>query len=360
MWSYLACTDSTSSRASEESLKPSKDMSSPSLTVKTTDTRKGSSYHEWLQETCRLRRYGMTLPRYGELTFQGSILSTEDSPAKIFPLPDAERAWAASAADYFSRSSGSRARYDPDSSSWRTSQSLLFEEQSELLASFAASGMTVGGAYYPLRMWARITGERDGGCWPTPTTNPEAPNKGSNKQSGPKSLAEAARYGQRLWRTPQAWNATQGPKSKELFEKCMETGQSAITLVDQVRMWPTPDTGMSPNGHGRRGGKIFNGRQSGASLDAMAKSGMWPTPTICAGQNPGDHGTGGPNLASVAGGQLNPTWVEWLMGYPCGWTVLEAWVIPWFRPKRGKLLKDLSALETDASERLMGLKQEAA
>jgi hypothetical protein len=26
---------------------------------------------------------------------------------------------------------------------------------------------------------------------------------------------------------------------------------------------------------------------------------------------------------SVVGGQLNPTWVEWLMGYPSGWTVLE-------------------------------------
>ena len=23
---------------------------------------------------------------------------------------------------------------------------------------------------------------------------------------------------------------------------------------------------------------------------------------------------------TVAGGQLNPTWVEWLMGFPLGWT----------------------------------------
>jgi hypothetical protein len=31
-------------------------------------------------------------------------------------------------------------------------------------------------------------------------------------------------------------------------------------------------------------------------------------------------------LASRAeGGSLNPTWVEWLMGYPLGWTVCEAW-----------------------------------
>jgi hypothetical protein len=42
-----------------------------------------------------------------------------------------------------------------------------------------------------------------------------------------------------------------------------ERGSSSSQLL------PTPDTGMSPNGHGRRGGKPGNGRQSGASLDAV-------------------------------------------------------------------------------------------
>jgi DNA (cytosine-5)-methyltransferase 1 len=26
---------------------------------------------------------------------------------------------------------------------------------------------------------------------------------------------------------------------------------------------------------------------------------------------------------STSGGRLNPTWVEWLMGFPLGWTDLE-------------------------------------
>ena len=30
------------------------------------------------------------------------------------------------------------------------------------------------------------------------------------------------------------------------------------------------------------------------------------------------------NLNDQIGGQLNPTWVEWLMGYPVGWTDLNA------------------------------------
>ena len=31
---------------------------------------------------------------------------------------------------------------------------------------------------------------------------------------------------------------------------------------------------------------------------------------------------GGDNLRTVTGGSLNPTWVEWLMGWPLGWTDL--------------------------------------
>jgi hypothetical protein len=29
------------------------------------------------------------------------------------------------------------------------------------------------------------------------------------------------------------------------------------------------------------------------------------------------------NQTTISGGQLNPTWVEWLMGFPLGWTDLE-------------------------------------
>jgi hypothetical protein len=32
-----------------------------------------------------------------------------------------------------------------------------------------------------------------------------------------------------------------------------------------------------------------------------------------------------------AGGQLNPQWVEWLMGYPVGWTVESCDGTGWFR-----------------------------
>jgi DNA (cytosine-5)-methyltransferase 1 len=32
---------------------------------------------------------------------------------------------------------------------------------------------------------------------------------------------------------------------------------------------------------------------------------------------------GGVGRTGPSGGPLNPTWVEWLMGWPLGWTALE-------------------------------------
>ena len=40
-----------------------------------------------------------------------------------------------------------------------------------------------------------------------------------------------------------------------------------------------------------------------------------------------------------ATGQLNPAWVEWLMGYPMGWTELKDWATPSSRKSHTKSLK---------------------
>jgi hypothetical protein len=62
-------------------------------------------------------------------------------------------------------------------------------------------------------------------------------------------------------------------------------------------------------------------------LTGVTAFGSWlPTPTAQDASN-----NGGPSqlrrnslpLNAMAGGPLNPTWVEWLMGWPIGWTGLE-------------------------------------
>jgi DNA (cytosine-5)-methyltransferase 1 len=53
---------------------------------------------------------------------------------------------------------------------------------------------------------------------------------------------------------------------------------------------------------------------------------LWPTPKASNGgpdyAKENRSATGG-NLPTAAGGSLNPDWVEWLMGWPTGWTDLK-------------------------------------
>jgi DNA (cytosine-5)-methyltransferase 1 len=57
---------------------------------------------------------------------------------------------------------------------------------------------------------------------------------------------------------------------------------------------------------------------------------MWPTPTVKGNYNKkGLSSKSGDGLATAVAketkgkGKLNPDWVEWLMGWPIGWTDLE-------------------------------------
>jgi hypothetical protein len=55
-------------------------------------------------------------------------------------------------------------------------------------------------------------------------------------------------------------------------------------------------------------------------------SGFWPTPTAHNAKEtnaPSEANRNEPTLASRVGGHLNPMWVEWLMGWPLGWTDLK-------------------------------------
>lgn len=55
----------------------------------------------------------------------------------------------------------------------------------------------------------------------------------------------------------------------------------------------------------------------------VAMERMFATP--CAAEAQGTHGGNNHrSLRTDVAGQLNPTWVEWLMGFPPGWTDLNA------------------------------------
>jgi hypothetical protein len=62
------------------------------------------------------------------------------------------------------------------------------------------------------------------------------------------------------------------------------------------------------------------------NLETVVGRRMWPTPTAHNAKEtnaPSESLRNTPTLAAQAGGSLNPTWVEWLMGWPLGWTDLK-------------------------------------
>lgn len=54
----------------------------------------------------------------------------------------------------------------------------------------------------------------------------------------------------------------------------------------------------------------------------LLQDGLLPTPTVAdASSGPGSSGrVGGRNLRTAVGGSLNPEFIEWMMGFPPGWT----------------------------------------
>ncbi len=65
------------------------------------------------------------------------------------------------------------------------------------------------------------------------------------------------------------------------------------------------------------------------NLETVVGRRMWPTPVRRDYRHPGRSrmdrtgSKAGECLPQIVGGALNPTWVEWLMGWPLGWTDLK-------------------------------------
>jgi len=211
----------------------------------------------------RLSRFGMTFKPLTESLGPDVLTSyLEDFPVRTFPQPD--EALALKEPD---RECGNiwrelLARYDPDTSTWKTPQCSLLGDYTEFSETWPRWGLMQDGVSYQRQTLVLPIKETESGSWPTPrscsamaaTITPEsawAENRFPNLETV---------VGRRLWATPQASdNRDRGNMSNPAIQRRVAMGKQ-IMLSQSV----------DPNS-----------------------------------------------------GQLNPTWVEWLMGWPLGWTDLK-------------------------------------
>jgi hypothetical protein len=123
-----------------------------------------------------------------------------------------------------------------------------------------------------------------------------------------------------LWRTPCERDNHPSKIDGKNTRKDMQ-----IQLAHQVKMWPTPQSFDAKATEKWQPGSEWDRNKKEHTLPKAVK--MWPTPRQFMYKDTAtDRGKG--NLGEVVGGSLNPTWVEWLMGYPSGWTDLSVSVTP--------------------------------
>ena len=197
------------------------------------------------------------------------------SPARTFHAPEKVQESKASVAACGSTWRESSAKYCLRSSSWKTHRCLWEEDLEPSSLTLPKWGMMRSGVLWERTTSPLPTSGTESGSWPTPRA----------------CMTGAA--------TPERLNDKNRNLEKAVAEK----------------LWPTPnqrdwkDTGAT------------QGNRKSPNLGTMVH--QWATPTKADAQGgPGrsDKRTGGDNLRTQAGGQLNPTWVEKLMGWPQNWT----------------------------------------
>ena len=174
----------------------------------------------------------------------------------------------------------SLASYDPASSSWKTSQACLVSGWEPYSETFPRSGMMLSGTVYQLQPLAPLTGETACGLWLTPQT-------GDGRA-------------------------------------CLTGTQNQLMLAHQVMQWPTPTVDSATTRSSRYA-------QGGMPLTMAVQ--IWPTPTQRIWKGGGQAMTRPDGKSRMdmldwavehqSGGRLSPMWVEWLMGFPLGWTDLK-------------------------------------
>lgn len=234
----------------------------------------------------RLSRFGMTFEPLTESRGEALLMwYREGFRAKTSVQQERVGASRPAAADCGKKWHESSARFCLDSYSWKTHRCLWVEELPWSSVILPRWGMTRNGLVLQHPTSERPISATVSGLWPTPS-------------------------------------ATDGQRGGVMTDNM--TGQSLTQMVNTPKYWPTP-CATDHKGAGKSG--ALRDRLDYAVERGATKSNIYATPQAR------DFRTGqtsrwedpdrSRNLNDQIGGQLNPTWVEWLMGFPLGWTDLK-------------------------------------
>jgi hypothetical protein len=213
----------------------------------------------------RLSRFGMTFKPLTESRGEELLMSyLAGFHAKTSARQEKAQELTESEAECGEKWRASFAKYDPDMSLWRTHQCSLLGD----LEPFSET-------------WPQWGLMRDGECWEQLTLERTIRGTGFGLL-GNKAIADTPSGN---WPTPTCADIyTDQLKSSQQKKGLMHS----VSLGQAVQMWPTPTA--------------HNSKETNA---------------------PSEKNRNTPTLAAQAGGKLNPPWVEWLMGWPIGWTDLK-------------------------------------
>ena len=217
-----------------------------------------------------------------------SLLSRAVSRARIFP--PLERA---QALKEVGRGSGVKwrelsAKFDPQECSWKTHRCLFQEVLQPSSVILPKWGMMLNGVCWELMTQGLHTKERESGYLPTPTCADAVQGAILNENTKLITL-----------------------KSGKLRKISNNGISGSIGLARTVQLWPTPRAYESTESMKTILARREKTGQGHVNLTAVVKS------------------HGGKKIPQKA--QLNPSWVEWLMGWPIGWTDLKPLAMDRFR-----------------------------
>ena len=206
-------------------------------------------------------------------------------------------------------------KFDLDTHTWKTHQCLWDEDLQPSSVTCAKWGMMQNGVLWERTTLPRLTSVTGSGSWATPTTMDTLPPKSEKAllreaievrpgRSKPGNLRDQV-SNMKNWLTPTCQEVEHlDAELTKTGRRLSKDGQSShsLNLADSVKQWPTPAArdykGANSKEHCEVNG---TGRKHMDQLPNAVAHGDKPEPS----------------------GQLSPDWVEWLMGWPIGWTSMD-------------------------------------